>query len=140
MRASLESGVFCFNQQYHITATWHFFLGLVWLRFTGSSKIDRNVLQMESRDIIKVVLTLRTTIKKNLHTLLDSIVLISQLIERTVLLSVAVNTCLHTCTNVSFRVILFSIIWHCMESEKYWETYNKDNDDNKRIPKFCFND
>ena len=27
-----------------------------------------------------------------------------------------------------------------MESEKYWETYNNDNiDDNKKIPKFCFN-
>ena len=56
MRASLESGGFCFNQEYHITATLHFFLGLVWLSFTGSFKIDRDVLQMGSRDIIKVAL------------------------------------------------------------------------------------
>ena len=64
MRASLESGGFCFNQEYHITATLHFFLGLVWLSFTGSFKIDRNVLQMGSRDIIKVALAWCTTIKK----------------------------------------------------------------------------
>ena len=27
-----------------------------------------------------------------------------------------------------------------MESEKNWETYNNDNVDDKKIPKFCFND
>ena len=26
-----------------------------------------------------------------------------------------------------------------MESEKYWETYNNDNLDDKKIPKFSFN-
>ena len=27
-----------------------------------------------------------------------------------------------------------------MESEKYWETYNNDNVDDTKIPKFCIND
>ena len=42
---------------------------------------------------------------------------------------------------MSFRVInFFLIIWNCMESEKYRETYNNDNVDDTKIFKFCFND
>ena len=64
MRTSLESGLFCFTELTKITIR-HLtsFLCLVWLNFTGHSKIDINVLQMESQDIIKVVLTWRTTFK-----------------------------------------------------------------------------
>ena len=63
MRKSLKSVLFCFvliNSAKYPPPDYFFFC-LVWLNFTGRSKMDINVSQMESQDIIKVVLTKRTT-------------------------------------------------------------------------------
>ena len=58
MRKSLKSVLFCFvliNSAKYPPPD--IFLCLVWLNFTGRSKMDINVSQVESQGIIKVVLT-----------------------------------------------------------------------------------
>ena len=52
MRTPLESGLFCFNEQYQYPPTDIFFRP----NFTGRSKIDINVLQKENQDIISWLL------------------------------------------------------------------------------------
>ena len=78
MRTSLESDSFCFNQQCQIIATWHFFFGFVLPNFTGCSKIDKNVSQMESQDIIRWYLPSAQLLKKVLPSFSDLIVLITE--------------------------------------------------------------